>query len=26
MVNIYEEFKQSKLHVFPVTLFRHGLL
>jgi hypothetical protein len=26
MVNIYEEFKQSKLQVFPVTLFRHGLL
>ena len=26
LVNIYEEFKQSKLNVFPVTLFRHGLL
>lgn len=26
MVNIYEEFKQSKLNVFPTTLFRHGLL
>ncbi|MCJ7814204.1 MAG: hypothetical protein MUP34_02145 [Candidatus Atribacteria bacterium] len=26
LLNIYEEFKQSKLNVFPVTLFRHGLL
>lgn len=26
LVNIYEEFKQSKLNIFPVTLFRHGLL
>ena len=26
LINIYEEFKQSKLNVFPVTLFRHGLL
>ena len=26
LANIYEEFKQSKLNVFPVTLFRHGLL
>jgi len=26
LVNIYEEFKQSKLNLFPVTLFRHGLL
>ncbi|MBA7546130.1 hypothetical protein ES705_38513 [subsurface metagenome] len=26
LVNIYEEFKQSKLNVFPITLFRHGLL
>jgi len=26
LVNIYEEFKQSKLNVFPVKLFRHGLL
>ena len=25
LVSIYEEFKQSKLNVFPVTLFRHGL-
>ena len=26
LINIYEEFKQSKLNVFPVKLFRHGLL
>ncbi|MEA1959209.1 MAG: hypothetical protein U9N44_06065, partial [Chloroflexota bacterium] len=25
-INIYEEFKQSKLKGFPVTLFRHGLI